>query len=65
MDERFLKYFSAKPIQTVPFTAEDPKEDMTEQQKLDYDIFMYEAAGNIQMANELRLKKIYGSWGEK
>lgn len=63
MDERFLEQFSAKPIQTIPFTAKDPKEGMTEEQKLDYDIFMYEAAGNVQMANELRLKKIYGIMG--
>ena len=61
MDEKFLKYFSPKPIPLYAFiNAKDPKEGMTEQEKLDYDIFMYEAAGNIQMANELRLKKIYG-----
>lgn len=62
MDERFLKHFSAKPIQTIPFTEKDPKDGMTEQQKLDYDIFMYEAAGNIQMANELRLKRMNGEY---
>lgn len=62
MDERLLKHFSAKPIQTIPFTAKDPKEGMTELQKLDYDIFMYEAAGNIQMANELRLKRMNGEY---
>lgn len=46
------------PIQPNLFiNSKDPKSDMTEEQKIDYDIFMYEQAGNMAAANELRLSK--------
>lgn len=50
--------FSPKPIPPYAFTnAKDPRESMIEEEKDEYDIFMYEAAGNIQAANELRIKQ--------
>lgn len=47
-----------KPISPyVLLNAKNPTEGMTKEQKLDYDIFMYECAGNSQAANSLRLER--------
>lgn len=50
---------SLEPINPYAFIfAVERREDLTPDQALDYDIFMYEAAGNAQAANELKLQRI-------